>query len=225
MFKKEKEEKKAVDLRLKGWSVKAIARELKVSQSSISLWVRKVNLTKEQKTFLAKKAEDSRIKGLLSIKKRREELHQKILGKVQEKLSNIDLDSNLCRLLCAFLYWGEGSKNSSRVSFINSDPTMVKTFMFLLRTGFIPDEKKFRGLVHLHKYHNEEKVKEYWSKMSGIPLGQFSKSYIKPNTGKVIREGYMGSLDISYYDTLILRELKVLYQEFFQQKIRDVVQW
>ena len=109
------------------------------------------------------------------------------------------------------MYWGEGSKTGYRTSFINSDPAMVATFLKLLRKSFSIDESKLRALVHIHEYHNDPEIKEYWSKITSIPLSRFTKSYLKPHSQKVIRPGYKGAIRIAYYDSLIVYELKAIY--------------
>ncbi len=88
---------------------------------------------------------------------------------------------------------------------------MIATFMLSLRKSFQVNEHKFRALVHIHEYHNEEQVKQFWSKISRISLSQFSKSYLKPHTKKRIRPDYRGSLRIRYYDAKIALELRSIY--------------
>ena len=65
--------------------------------------------------------------------------------------------------------------------------------------------------MHIHEYHNENEIKNYWSKIASIPLSQFTKSYLKPHTKKVVRQGYKGALRIAYADTKIVDELKAVY--------------
>ena len=80
-----------------------------------------------------------------------------------------------------------------------------------IRRGFALQEKKFRAIVHLHGYHDDQQQKIFWSKIAGIPLSQFSKSYQKQNTGKRKRENYQGCLSIRYNDATLARMLDALY--------------
>lgn len=84
----------------------------------------------------------------------------------------------------------------------------------MLRNTFMLDEDKFRGLVHMHEYHNEKEITEYWSRVSGIPTKQFTKPYKKPHTGNRIKKDYMGSFRIRYYDAKIAKELTQVYLQF-----------
>lgn len=97
---------------------------------------------------------------------------------------------------------------------------MVKTFLKLLRSTFILDEKKFRALVHIHEYHNEKEIKAFWSKVTGIPLTQFNKSYLKTHTKKIIRKNYKGTISIRYYDYKIALELSFIYNIFAKKLIK-----
>jgi len=91
---------------------------------------------------------------------------------------------------------------------------MVVTFLKLLRDSFKIDEKKLRAMVHIHEYHNEKQILDYWSKMINIPLKQFTKSFKKPHTGKRARKNYKGSIRIRYYDYKIALELRSIYNTF-----------
>lgn len=91
---------------------------------------------------------------------------------------------------------------------------MVVTFLKLIREGFLIDESKLRVLVHIHEYHNNDEIKFFWSSVTKIPLNQFHKSYLKPHTGKRIKEGYMGCVNINYFDSQVARQIKVLYNMF-----------
>lgn len=126
-------------------------------------------------------------------------------------LKKEEFSNNYLKVICALLFWTEGSKSGSFVSFINSDPKMIRLFLFTLRESFSIDENKLRGLVHVHKYHDQEKIEKYWSKVSSISLDQFSKSYQKPNSGKRKRSGYKGSFRIRYYDVKVAEELTSIY--------------
>ena len=42
-------------------------------------------------------------------------------------------------------------------------------------------EKKFRGSLYLHDNLDEGQAKDFWSKLTRIPLDQFTKTYIVKN--------------------------------------------
>lgn len=202
---------RAIILRQKGYSIKEIAEKLKISKSTSSYWLSSIKLNKKAQNRLEKRKILGQYKALATFKNKRKELIKEYNLEAINALSKINLNNNTFKLLCSFLFWAEGSKNTSYLSFINSDPVMITTFIKLLRLAYPLKEEKFRALVHIHEYHNETKIKDYWSKITKIPLTQFSKSYQKPHTKKRIREGYQGSLRIRYYDSKIALELRSIY--------------
>ena len=108
------------------------------------------------------------------------------------------------------LYWCEGEKHSPAMRFTNSDPQMLNFFLKLFRSAFKIDESKLRVCLHLHEYHDQRQQKIFWSKITGIPEVQFSKIYLKPNTGLSKKEGYPGCVSLRYFDHKIALELEAL---------------
>lgn len=199
-------------LRRSGHSLNEISSRLKIAKSTTSLWLRTTPLNQDALKRIEEKKVGARLKGLEILRTIRLQKNNAVERQAVDVVSAIDLTSiNLCKTLCALLYWGEGSKTGYRLSFINSDPLMIKTFLTLLRRSFPLDEKKFRALVHIHEYHNENEIKNYWSIITKIPPTQFSKSYLKPHTRKLVRPGYKGAIRIAYYDSRIAAQLKATY--------------
>lgn len=203
---------KALALRKKGYSLEEISKIFNIAKSTASLWFKDINLNNYARKRLEKRSIDARLKGANTMKQQ----HLFRIRRIQIDASNfIGLfnfkDRNITKLLCSLLYWGEGGKVDNNASFINSDYKMIKTYMILFRNSFDVHEEKFRALVHIHEYHNDNKIKLYWSKITNIPIHQFTKSYQKPHTGKIIHTGYMGTIKIKYYDVQIANELKAIY--------------
>jgi hypothetical protein len=207
----------AKQLRYQGYSFGEIANKLEIAKSTAHLWVNKVELNKKALQKLNKKRVLARLKALEAMRMIRELKKYLIKKQAVESINNINLNKDIKKLLCSFLYWGEGSKNTNSLIFTNSDPLMIKLYLKLLRESFKLDERKFRGLVHIHEYHNEVMIKNYWAKITNIPLNQFSKSYLKPHTSKNIRDGYKGTISISYYDYKIALELSFVYNWFAEK--------
>ncbi|WKZ26778.1 MAG: helix-turn-helix domain-containing protein [Candidatus Paceibacterota bacterium] len=214
-----KERHKAVQLRGKGFSLKEISDNLNVSKSSVSLWVRDVELSDEAKELLRKKYTRGQIASqeVLRAKKRArlDESKQKAL----DILKVVDLDKESKKVICAVIYWCEGVKNDSYFGFINSDPNLISTFLKLLRASFVLNEKKFRVCIHLHNYHSEKTQKAFWSRITKIPQGQFMKSYKKNNGGKRVRKNYQGCANIRYYDARLAQDLLAIAREYMKGSI------
>lgn len=135
-----------------------------------------------------------------------------LLEQANAIVAHSNLDNNQGRIICAVMFWCEGEKStSSGLRFMNSDPTMMRLFITLLRKGFTIDESKFRALLQLHDYHEELRQIQFWSEITDIPPVQFHKSYIKPHTSKNTREGYPGCMSLRYGDANLAKLLKMIY--------------
>lgn len=217
-------QKKAILLRKEGKSLSEIAHILHVAKSSASLWVRNVTLSKRAQGRIQNKVVVGQKKAVRVMVQRRMKYRLGLEQIIRTSLSTMQLDPFIKKLFCSIFYWTEGTKNpQTRVSFTNSDPMMVKTYLLLLRTAFGLDETKFRALVHIHSYHNDNEIKEYWSSITHIPLSQFHKSFHKQSDHKRKKKDYKGTICVTYYNSQIALELTLLYN-IFAKCLRGVVQ-
>lgn len=206
---------KAVLLRKQGYSLREIIKRLSISQSTASLWLRDIKLTDKATNRLANRKILGQYKSIQTKKETRERATLLLEKDVRASLGTFKLDQTSAKLLSSIFFWTEGGRLASGyVTIINSDPAMVTTFLRLLRLSYDLDEKKFRALLHLHEYHSESKVKEFWVGITKIPSSQFSKSYQKAHTKVRKREGYKGCIRIRYYDVRVAKELKAFYNVF-----------
>lgn len=213
---------KAVRLRRKGYLYSEIAKSLGIAKSTAYVWTSTISLTDAQAKVIASRnhfVKLEKVKHLAGInKKLRRERDEAIGLEAKSVVSQLFVSNEYEKILCAVLFWCEGGKDvSGGLQFINSDPTMVQTFLALFRKSFALDESKFRALIHLHDYHDPQKQLQYWSKVTTIPASQFHKSYLKPHTGKNTREGYPGCVSIRYLDRSVGKLLQMIYTEFGQQ--------
>lgn len=215
---KHEEKLRAIALREKGYSLNEIVEAVGVAKSSVSVWVRNIPLTRKARKRLLTKI---KLGQLVSAEHKREKT-QKLLEiyrkKAVEELGGIKFDKKINRLLCALFYWCEGAKDASHgIYFANSDPSVIKSFLRLFRQGFDVDEKKFRVCLHLHEYHDPQKQLRFWSKTMEIPLSQFIKPYLKPNTGKRIRKNYPGCASVRYASSDMARQILMTASAFLSK--------
>lgn len=206
---------RALNLRKKGYSIKEIASLLHIARSTSSLWTANISLNKKAQKRLQRRRILGQYNAIKTHRSKSEAAKKVYLEKAVGILSKIKFNQEVYKLLCSLLLWAEGEKwTSSYVSFINSDPITISLFLKLLRLSFLIQEDKLRALVHIHEYHDNHKLKIFWSQITKIPLLQFNKSYLKPHTQKRIRENYKGTIRIRYYDSKIALELHSLYNTF-----------
>lgn len=206
----------AIEMRKLGYSIREIATKLEISVSTSSVWLSNMKLSPEVQEILRQKKILGQYKSSVVIREKTRQSKVKSDEEALEKINKIKPDNTLDALFCSLLYWAEGSKNCSHVGFTNSDPVMISTFLKLFRSAFPLSESKFRCLIHVHEYHNDLDEKIFWSKVTSIPLNQFSKSYLKPHTGNRKKLGYHGTISVRYYDAKIGRKIKSYYNMFVQ---------
>lgn len=207
----------AKKMRENGYSLGQIASKIGVSKSTASLWTSKVIITNNGKQKILKRQSNAREKAFLTISRNRNLVKKMINNNAKQCLKKIELTPEICKLLVSIFIWTEGQKwDISTLGFINSDPLMITTFLKLLRKSFNLNESKLRALVHIHEYHNEAEIINYWSKITDIPISQFTKSYLKPHTSIRKKPNYRGCIRINYYDYKVAQELAYLYNTFAQ---------
>ena len=218
MKKRPEEQIKARELRRIGYSLDEISSKLKVAKSSVSVWVRDIELSDKAKKRLVGKIKLGQIVSAENKKRKIRETLDKYKAEALKEINVSDLDKFSARLICSLIYYCEGNKNVyNGVGFTNSDPNLVKTFLFLLRKGFDINESKFHPCVHLHGYHNIKKQINFWAKTTNIPKSQFNRPYLKPNTGKRLRENYQGCINIRYNNNDMARQLLMTAKAFIEK--------
>ncbi len=168
---------KAISLRKKGYSYSQIKEKIKVSKSTLSLWLRNFPLSEERIRALRDnnqvRIEHCRNTKEANRKKRLEAIYQSVGGDI-DRLSEREI--KLCGL---FLYWAEGTKSrGGPVVISNTDPSMIKFFFKFLLLNDIPKEKIF---VRLQLYRDMDQGREirFWSNTLGVKEINFKRCYIK----------------------------------------------
>ena len=208
---KKEEQEQARFLRRKGMSLNDIVREIDVSKASVSLWVRNIELSDQQKKKISTHG-----RNVESIEKRRQnrinntlQRHRLIIDTAKEKIQTLSKQELL--LVGAALYWGEGGKTNKGMARIsNSDPNVIQFMMRFFKEVFDVPQKKFRGHVHTFSHLNAERAERYWSKVSKIPRSQFYKTYSKPSIASKGKKDTLpyGTFQIYVCDTTIFLTIK-----------------
>lgn len=198
------EKEKARILRKKGYSINQIIKKTGFVKASVSLWVRDIILTDKQKEKLSERG-----RSLKSIEKRRinrlnnESNKRKIIiNNAKKDFKTISLED--LKLIGTILYLGEGAKTKrGTVAVANSDPDVIKIMLRFFREILKVPEHKLRGHIHTFLHADVEKTEKYWSKVTGIPINQFYKTYTKPSSVSLKKRKTLpfGTFDLSVNDT------------------------
>lgn len=167
----------AIELRKGGLSYTEIKKAIPVSKSTLSDWLKDIELTDSQKGRLNKLQAAAYI-GAKKIQAKSNAHHCQIREDAKKEATS--LINNSLFVAGLMLYWAEGDRRSGRLQFSNSDPEMIKLMMKWFREFCKVQEEKFRVVVFLHSLHTRTDCIEFWSKVTSLPLAQFSKPYIKP---------------------------------------------
>ncbi len=176
-------QKKARRLRKGGLSYREIQKWVPVAKSTLSRWCRDIVLSPTQLERLRQKklsgAQRGRIIGARKLQIKRILETKKIIEEAKEEVGFL---SKRDRFIAGIaLYLGDGLKGDREVGFSNSDPRIIKFMMSWFREFCLIPEDKFRGQIWIHDNLDELKAREFWSKLTGVPLKQFRKSYIAKN--------------------------------------------
>ncbi len=212
------------NLRKQGYSYNEILQHVSVSKDTISRWCRDIILTEEQTERLLDNKQFGQHKGSLIAaenkrKKRVEAIKRmRVLGR-----NDIgELNGRDSFIIGVALYAAEGVKMDRKVAFTNADPLLIK-FMadWFIKHIHVPKER-FRGRIWLHNNLDEVIAKEFWSKLTGIPLSQFHKTYlVEAKKSKKIRKNLHanGVFSIVINDATIHRKIMGWIYAMFDARI------
>lgn len=193
MLPKIKDKQRAVTLRRLGYSYSEILSTISVAKSTLSLWLRSVGLSKQQKQTLTKKRLEASRRGAQKKKEQRIAITKHIQEKAIKDIKKITRKD--LWLMGIMLYWAEGSKQKSynpsvMVQFANSDAYMIKLFLkWLLEICQIKKHNiKFEIYVHYNKKSQIRHIVDYWSQIVGFPKAYFRNIYFKKHTIKEYRK-------------------------------------
>ncbi|GGV02749.1 hypothetical protein GCM10010275_47320 [Streptomyces litmocidini] len=191
---------RARELRLQGMTYDQIQVEPGCSKSSISLWVR--DLPKPERKRTREEASEIARRGREVTLRRREEERQAVKRAAAEEIGA--MPERELFLLGAGLYWAEGTKGKpharrERVTFVNSDPGMIRVFSARLDLlGIGPDRRRY--YVMIHETADAAGAEQYRGDLVGADSSAFGKTTLKrhnPRTNrKNVNGGHHGCLAI-----------------------------
>lgn len=202
------ERTKAIELRKRGESIKNIAIALGVAKSSVSTWVRTVELNDAQKLKLSLSSHSTEaVERRRSSRLKNEEFKRNVVIHAAKDEIGIITKRELW-LTGVALYWAEGGKTQRMIRFSNGDPRMIEIMMKFFREVCDVPEGKFRGYIHIHSHLDHDGAKKYWSNLTRIPEDQFFKTYRKASVAGVKDSLPYGVLDVYVLDTTLFYKMQ-----------------
>jgi hypothetical protein len=173
---KTEEQHKARELRALGWSVKEIERELCVSRSSVSNWVRNVPLSADararltRRTALGPQITAARKAAAARAVRHSDQDYGRLLARKRATSYAIG----------CMLFWAEGDKCRNGVRMTNSDPDLLVLFAGFLREHFDVTNEQLSIYCNLFADHAERQreIEDYWLARLDLPRSCLRKSMV-----------------------------------------------
>ena len=194
---------KAVALRRKGLTYNEILKKIPVAKSTLSLWLREVGLARPQLQRISEKRKAAQKTGAAAKRRIRVERTQRIHDMARKEIGN--LSKRELYLVGATLYWAEGSKAkphsvSTGVDFGNTDPEMIRLFLFWLRTVLQISSDRIHSSLYLNINHQHRlpEVVRHWEEITKMKIRYvyYKKHNPKKTYRKNISDTYFGTLRI-----------------------------
>ncbi len=198
-------------LRGKGLSYREIIKDspFSISKSTVSAWCKDIELTELQKDRLDRLFKDGSYRGRLLGPKTTQLRRAKEVAEIKEKAKSEihSLTENEFKTAGLMLYWAEGNKKN-HVGVCNSDPELIRFMMKWLRLICGVSDSRLKPYLNIHSGQDEAKIKQFWSRITGLPISQFGKSYIKKEgTGHRKNVLYNGTIKIEVCDKNLLYKI------------------
>jgi len=161
-----------------GAPIKEIARRVGVAASSVSRWVRDIELTAAQEQELLRRnpAYNRQLSGTViqAANRRAERIAYHEEGRC------LALRGDSCHVAGSMLYWAEGEKDRNALRFYNSDPEMVRFFVVFLKTYFDLRDEEIRITCNLFADHvqRQREIEQFWLEVAQLPESSLGKSYV-----------------------------------------------
>ncbi len=183
-----KEKPRAIVLRKQGKSYGDITKELGISKSTLSNWLKNVPYTPSNEVLERIKNGQGKY-GLRKRQMRIDEITRLSLEGIEEigQLSKRDL-----WMLGLGLWIGEGSKTIEQIRLVNSDPKVIGIFVQWLREICELKDENITLAMHIYPDSDESVSKLYWMEITKLPEKQFRKTQIDKRLDK--KQAKLGKL-------------------------------
>jgi len=220
MKPKLKEKEEARRLRQdSGLSIGKIAKQLNVSQSSVSIWVRDIVLSDKQKEQLNQNKINGQLEGV-----RKQSQYQKIKRQTYQKTGFDEATGESLHIMGCMLYWAEGSNGRNGVALANTDKVMIKLFLRFLRQYFNVNDEQIIITCYSHilsKFDLQE-VEKYWINILDLPTTCLRKGYTRIGIAKRKKMKYpYGVCTISIHSTEIAQRIFGSIKKYSEMTLDD----
>ena len=192
--------------------MKAIEKRLGIARSTVSLWVREIELSDRERAEIALRGASARSRARSAYYRARRR-HFQEEGRAVAKLGEP------LHMAGCMLFWAEGSKHRNVVQLTNSDPAMIAFFAHFLRQYFEHDAS-LRLSCNLFADHGERQreIEDFWLATAGLPRKCLTKSQVNTysRASKRTRTGKLpyGTCRMTLHSTRAVQHIYGAIQEY-----------
>jgi DNA-binding MarR family transcriptional regulator len=201
-----------------GLPIRVIAQRLGVAKSSVSRWVRDIELTGEQHEAL-------RALNPIYNNQRRGQAARRAsarAARLEAQAHGRDFARGLdpLHIQGCMLYWGEGAKDRNHAAVANSDPEVLRLYVrFLQRCYGIPREKMALGVnLHLGNGLTARDIVDWWLRELDLPACCARTPVVaRPSRASKFRRGHVlpyGTARVTVYSTFVIQSIYGAIQEY-----------
>jgi transcriptional regulator with XRE-family HTH domain len=204
--------------RMDGLSVKEIAARLGVARSSVSVWVRDIELTEEQHEALRARNPiyNQQVAGRGGTSKRRRAERRAY----QEHGRALARRGDPLHVVGCMLYWAEGDKGRNEARLSNSDPEIIRAYVAFLRAYFRLRDEEIRLSCNLFADHvqRQHEIEQFWLDVAGLPRSSSCRSivnvYSKYSLKKRMNKLPYGTCRVVVHRTRVVQSIYGAIQEY-----------
>ena len=163
--------------REEGAAIGEIARRVGVSKSSVSIWVRHIELTAAQREALVQRnpAYNRQLSGWTRMAERRWAERRAFQDAGRRRAR----EGDPIFIAGCMLYWAEGAKDRNQLQFVNSDPAMARFFVDFLRRYFeLSGEIRITCRLYADHLAKQTEVENFWLETLALPRTALRKSVV-----------------------------------------------
>lgn len=180
---KDADRDRARTLRLAGKTYKQIRAEIRVSNSTLSLWLRDLPYPKPDRAAHA--THMNRVRTQRNTERR-------VADKARAEAEIGHLTDRELFILGVGLYWAEGAKDKpyhrrESTVFINSDPGVIRVYLAWLDILGIEQARR-RYRLSIHETADVAAAEDYWRSIICSPDAEFSRATLKRHNPKTVRK-------------------------------------
>lgn len=205
---------KAQEMRKGGKSYNEIIAALNLPKATVSDWCKDIQLTEPQLFKLYQSKKTGALRGsIIAANRKKANRLQETETLYRQGVKEVGKLTKRDRFIAGIAFYAaEGTKSDRGCAFANANPEIIRFMIRWFKEFGKVLKDKFRGAIWLHDGLSEIKAKQYWSKVTGIPIVHFYKTYIAQDKkdSKKIRKNihHFGVFTFYVSDVILIRTIK-----------------